>query len=179
MYCGDIRHNLDGDMPSLEQLKSQWMQLFEKTKHRNLPYEIIFSGGEPVMNKDFLPFVQWLHENYRSYLRKLMLASNGSAGLTHYLKLFSFIDSITLSTHTEFFDDERFFSIAEQLSKFARKQKEKYFLVNIMCEPWAEKSVARFIDRCRRRGINYFETKNIDLSRRTRDYPTFKIKEYD
>ena len=33
MYCGPMRHSVDEEMPSLEQLKSQWIQIFAKTKH--------------------------------------------------------------------------------------------------------------------------------------------------
>lgn len=179
MYCGDIRHNTDGDMPNLEQLKSQWIQIFEKTKHRKLLYALVFSGGEPVINKDFLPFVTWLNDNYKQYLGPMGLVSNGSASLKHYLKLFKIIDYFTFSTHTEFFDDEKFFALSQGLAKYARKTSGKYFILNIMHEPWAKKSIPKFIDLCRRRGINYFETKHIDMSRCTRDYPIFKIKKYE
>lgn len=179
MYCGPLRHSVDAEMPSLEQLKSQWIQIFAKTKHRKLLYQIVFSGGEPVVNKDFLPFIDWLHENYSEYLYETGLITNGSASQDHYLKLFKNLNYITFSTHTEFMDVEKFFSTAKTLSRYSRTNNDKYFMVNIMHEPWAKNTVQDFITRCKRSGINYSETEHILMSRRTRDYPIFKIKEYD
>ena len=80
---------------------------------------------------------------------------------------------------TKFMDEEKFFTTAKTLSKFSRANSGKYFMINIMHEPWAKNTVQGFITRCKRSGINYSETERIDLSRKTRDYPIFKIKEYD
>jgi hypothetical protein len=76
-------------------------------------------------------------------------------------------------------DEEKFFATAKTLSRYSRTNNDKYFMVNIMHEPWAKNTVQDFITRCKRSGINYSETEHILMSRRTRDYPIFKIKEYD
>ena len=64
MYCGDFLHDQVSPVSSLETLQGHWQQIFEKTKHIGRLYKISFTGGEPVINKNFMPFVSWLRENY-------------------------------------------------------------------------------------------------------------------
>jgi hypothetical protein len=47
-----------------------------------LQYKIAFTGGEVTANKDFLPFLEWLRDNYNKYLSQLLITTNGSATAT-------------------------------------------------------------------------------------------------
>jgi|688.fasta_scaffold877913_2 organic radical activating enzyme len=180
MYCPDKRHEYNtGKMLSLEEMQDYWTQVYEKTRHLNKPYKITISGGEPTINKNLVPMLQWLQTTYRKKIANIGLASNGSASLNFYLKLFEYFDWIAFSTHTEFLDEEKFFYSAIECNKFAKSNKGKTFMIKIMGEPWAKNSIQRFIDTCNNNAIHYDLCNNIDMNYRSRNYPIFHVKEYD
>ena len=180
MYCGDIRHEYKkGSMPDLEEMQNYWTQVYEKTKHLNKPYKLVISGGEPTINKNLLPMLEWLHTNYGKEIIQIGICTNGSASLSHYLKLFKYLNFIAFSTHTEFFDEEKFFETAIACNKFANADPEKSLMIKIMDEPWAPTSVNRFVNICKENNMHYDLCTNLNMDRKTRNYPIFKIKAYD
>jgi molybdenum cofactor biosynthesis enzyme MoaA len=180
MYCGDIRHEYNkGKVLSLEELQTYWMQIYQKTKHLNKSYKLVLSGGEPTVNKNLLPFVKWLCENFNDKIFQLGLCTNGSASVSHYLKLFEYFTWISFSTHTEYLDEERFFDSAIACNVYAQKTNTKSFMIKIMPEPWANNSIQKFIQLCQQNNIQYDLADHIDTARQTRSYPIFKIKKYD
>jgi MoaA/NifB/PqqE/SkfB family radical SAM enzyme len=174
MYCGPDRHNVNGEITSLDKLQAYWTQIYEKTKHRNKKYNIQINGGEPTVNKNLIPFLQWLTTEYKEQIVYIGVSSNGSASKNYYLNLLKYVSGLVLSTHTEHMDETKFFDTAIACTKHAVYNK-KLFEVNIMDEPWAGENIARFVDTCQKFKINY-AIYNIDMSRRSRDYPVFKIK---
>lgn len=177
MYCGEFLHDATSPVKSLEQLQSDWIQVYEKTKHVGKKYRISFTGGEPVINKNFMPFVHWLHENYNQYFNSMRLTSNGTASKEYYLKIFKDLTSITLSTHTEssVFDVDRFVDIAVACNAFAQQYPEKSFMVNIMEEYWAVDTIKQLIDKLKHHNIR-FSINRINYHRSgSRKYPVFIV----
>jgi hypothetical protein len=174
MYCSTELHNSNGEITSLDKLKNYWGQLYEKTKHRNKKYNLQLGGGEPTVNKNLIPFLQWLNENYNNEVAYIGLVSNGSASKKYYLNLFNYISGLTFSTHTEHMIEDKFFDTAIACAKYA-VYNNKLFELSIMDEPWAKEDIKRFVSKCEKLRINY-AIYNIDMSLRTRDYPIFKIK---
>ena len=86
MYCSPEWHDSSSRFKSLEELQNAWLTIFDKTKNLNLPYKISFTGGELTANKNFLPFVTWLKNNYSEYLFKVLATTNGSASTGYYQK---------------------------------------------------------------------------------------------
>jgi len=162
-------------MPSLELLQNRWQEVFKKTSHKNLKYKIAMSGGEVLINRDFLPFIKWLTTNYGQHLHNIGITSNGTVSKSHYLKVFEFVNFITLSTHTESMDIDKFFDKAKALNKFAASHPGKFFMVNIMQEFWAVDKIKHMIDLCHENNI-YYGISAIDHTRQTRKYPIFKIR---
>lgn len=175
MYCGDQLHDNHSPVMPLADLQQHWIQIFEKTKHLNLPYKISITGGEAVINKDFKPFVTWLSENYQSQIKTIGVTSNGTSSKNYYLELFKKLTFLTLSTHTETMDVARFIDIAIACNAYTQATPGKFFMVNIMEEYWAVDTIKQLIDMCEEHKIRY-SINRIDYYRPgAKQYPVFVI----
>ena len=172
MYCPPERHTDQNDLLNLDQLQNYWLQIHQKTQHKNLPYKIGFSGGEMIINRDFLPFIKWLNENYNHCIQSLTVSTNGSGSQNYYLKLFEHIHMMAFSTHTEYIDDNKFWAICVACADYARNN-NKMFMINIMDEFWAEDRVNGYIKFCQDNNINYAK-KTVDYNLKTRSIPIFR-----
>jgi len=178
MYCPTYLHDNSSPLPSLDELKWQWEQMFEKTKHKNMLYKINLSGGELTTNKNLLPFLQWLTDHYKQYIKTIGFISNGSASKEIYLRLFNYVNYISFSTHTEHIDTDKFFTNASACAYYAKNTEGKSFMVNIMEEFWAGEDIKKYITLCNELNIDYSISK-IDYSVQTREIPIFKNKTND
>lgn len=161
MYCPKNRHDHHSDMPTLETLKSYWLQVIKKTKHLEKKYQLFLTGGELTVNNDFLPFIEWLIQNYRDQLYPLSVLSNGSASKNYYLNLFQSVDHLVFSTHTEEMNLSKFVDTAIACNAYSKTIPGKFFMLNIMEEYWAEKEVKYLIDICHENNIKYSISKII------------------
>lgn len=175
MYCPDDRHDNTTAFPELEQMKSHWQQIFDKTKHLGLPYKISWSGGEPTLWKNFSPLINWIRSEYGSYIKQMGTISNGSASTKYYLKLFSYLDYLTFSTHTEYMDEGKFFATAQECQRYA-VDNNKSFMINIMEEYWDPDTSKRLIDLCKSNHINFHVSRIRYNLPGTRTYPILKVK---
>lgn len=167
MYCPSAYHDKDpGTLYSLEILQEKWQVFYNKTKHLNLPYKIAITGGEPTANKNFLPFIDWLKQNYQK-IEDIIVTSNGSASTNYYKKLANYIDNLSLSFHSEFTDELEFFTKAQELSVHF-KTINKYFHINIMKESWNDERIKLFVEYLEKHNINY-SVNNVDETVGVRD----------
>jgi hypothetical protein len=173
MYCPPTRHQIDPDMLSLNELQKYWIQIYEKTNHQKKPYKINFSGGEVTINKNFSPFLTWLHTHYGHNIKQMGVTTNGSASKSYYLNLFKNLNFISFSTHTEHINEDKFFESAVACAAYAKVTPGKSFMVNIMEEFWAESKVKQYREFCKTNNINYSISK-IDYGLQTRPIPIFK-----
>jgi sulfatase maturation enzyme AslB (radical SAM superfamily) len=173
MYCPTQRHQSANDMLSLDELQRRWITTYDKTKHLNKLYKISFSGGEVTINKNFLPFLNWLTTHYGNKIAQMGVTTNGSASTSYYLNLFNHLNYISFSTHTEHINEKRFFDTAAACAEFARAHPNKSFMVNIMEEFWATDQVKKYTDYCVQNNITYSISK-IEYKFKTRDIPIFK-----
>lgn len=110
-YCGDDRHfmmNSKTKFKSLETMKEHWLTLYEQLKSVTEKIDIHFSGGEVTLNKNFIPFLKWLRHDF-DCIDAIGLSSNGSAGTAYYSELIKYLTHLTFSTHTEYFNEDKFF----------------------------------------------------------------------
>lgn len=170
MYCSPEWHDNSSGFKSLEELKSAWLTIFDKTKNLNLPYKIAFTGGELSANKNFLPFVTWLKDNYSEHLFKLLVTTNGSASTGYYQKMFNSVDNITFSMHTEHIDEQKFFNMILDLSQ--NLPDGKFLQVAIMNEHWNQDRIPLYTKLLDKNNISY-NVNEIDYSYQTRKYPIF------
>jgi len=134
-YCPDMWHDYHGINKSLEELQSAWMKILAVNTSKIKEYEIGFLGGENILNKNFLPFLKWLNTEYKDIIKNVGFITNGTASVKYYSEIMQYCNWITFSTHSEFMDEENFFS--KLLKVHALAQEHKCMIkVNIMNEPW-------------------------------------------
>ena len=167
MYCPEDFHSLTASTKTLEELQSAWNRIFGDSVDRGLKYKISFTGGEISINKDFLPFIKWLYENFSEHLFQVGITTNGSASEEYYLDLLKNIDFISFSTHSEFFNERKFFTNVVACYN-ATKNTTKTVQVSIMNEPWHQERINTYIEFFKQKNINYSLNK-IDFSSRIRE----------
>lgn len=173
MYCSYDWHDNTSKHKSLDELKNTWLSIFEKTHFKNLKYKMSFTGGEPTNNKNLLPFLTWLRQNFNEHIFQINLTSNGSATYKYYLKLFDLVDNISLSTHSEFFDEKQFFDKVCALNKSISKS--KFLFVNLMDEYWNRERLQYYKNILEINGIHY-SINEINYKYKTREHPVLKGK---
>jgi molybdenum cofactor biosynthesis enzyme MoaA len=173
MYCPTELHDNTSSPHSIETLQQAWQNIYKKTQHQKLPYKISFTGGEITANKNFLPFVIWLRKTYHD-IGMISITTNGSASLSHYLKLANYVESISFSTHSEHMDEQTFFKKASQINKKMIRP-EKSFHVNIMNEFWNQDRIPLYKEFLKHENISY-STDTINYKLQTRTIPIIKGK---
>lgn len=172
MYCPPAWHNnTDNAMHSLNTLQNAWTRILEKTSHLALPYKISFSGGEVTINKNFLPFVTWLKQNYQDKIFSLLLTTNGSASQSYYSKLFESVDNVSFSFHSEHADEQKFFDTVLYLKNTIGA--DKFLHVNIMNEFWNQHQIPRYVKLLQDNQISH-SVNEVDYKLQTRIVPIFK-----
>ena len=173
MYCPTRLHDDHSPHLSLDQLQKYWIDIERKTSHQGLKYKISFSGGEPTGNRDFLPFLTWLKENYGPQIHKILLTTNGSANYRYYQKLFDLVDNISFSTHSEYIDEQKFFDMVIRLRQTITAS--KFIHVNIMDEFWNRDRIPYYQKLLTDHDISHI-VNEIDYSWQIRNYPIIKGK---
>jgi organic radical activating enzyme len=166
MYCPTELHDNTSTPHSLETMQEVWRSIYNQTKHKNLPYKVSFTGGEVTANKNFLPLVQWLRSKYPEVAMVLM-TTNGSASLNHYIKLSQCVESMSFSTHSEFMNEQEFFDKVDAINSVMTRP-EKSVHVNIMDEYWNTDRIELYKKRLDKNNVSYSVNK-IDYSKKTRD----------
>lgn len=173
MYCSPEWHDNYSPHHNLETMQTVWKNIISKTQHLNLPYKVSFTGGELTTNKDFLPFVSWLRENYNQQLFKLMLTTNGSASYRYYFEMFKNIDNIAFSVHSEHIDEDKFFSKVIRLRNSIPV--DKFIQVAIMDEFWNRDRIPYYIQLLEENNVSY-TVNQINHTFQTRKIPIMKGK---
>jgi MoaA/NifB/PqqE/SkfB family radical SAM enzyme len=177
MYCPPAWHNnTDNAMHSLSTLQNAWTRILEKTSNLELPYKISFSGGEVTINKNFLPFVTWLKQNYQDKIFSLLLTTNGSASQSYYSKLFESVDNVSFSFHSEHADEQKFFDTVLYLKNTIGA--DKFLHVNIMNEFWNQHQIPHYVKLLQDNQISH-SVNEVDYKLQTRTVPIFKKDTYD
>jgi len=168
MYCSTDLHDDTSTHPDLEKLQTAWQSFYSKSRKAELPYKISFTGGEVTANKSFLPLIKYLRAGDFN-LGQLLVTTNGSASEKYYLKLANLVDSISFSTHSEFFNETEFFSKVVAVNNIMTRP-EKSVHVNIMDESWNQDRIQIYKDFLSTNNISH-SVNTIDYSQQTRSYP--------
>lgn len=168
MYCPSDWHNTTSDTKSLQQLQEHWNKIYSKKSSHLTQIQINFTGGEVTVNRDFLPFVKWLKENF-SEVTYIGVTSNGSASGRYYKELLQYVDLLTLSVHSEFFNENKFFTNLLDCVKQALKLK-RHIQVSIMDEPWNRERIKLYEQFLQKFKIDY-HVKHIHWAHQTRTEP--------
>lgn len=148
-YCPDMWHSYNSKDKSLQELQASWERILEINRSKYKKYEIAFLGGENTLNKDFLPFLRWLNHKYSDVITNIGFITNGTASVKYYSEIVEYCNWITFSTHSEFMDEEKFFTKLLKVNKIAIRARCN-LKVNIMNEPWHSdriKEYKEFLDK--------------------------------
>jgi MoaA/NifB/PqqE/SkfB family radical SAM enzyme len=167
MYCPSELHDTTSRPHNLKIMQQTWKNIYEKTQHKNLPYKISFTGGEVTANKNFLPLVRWLRNNYPN-IAMILLTTNGSASQRYYIDLCQHVESISFSTHSEFMDEQRFFETVLAINEIMIRPK-KSLHVNIMDEYWNQDRIELYKKLLEAHCISY-TVNSIDYDSSTRTF---------
>jgi MoaA/NifB/PqqE/SkfB family radical SAM enzyme len=172
MYCPPELHDTTSRPHDLDTMKTAWQNIYQKTNSHDLPYKISFSGGEVTANKNFLPLIEWIRNNYKN-VTMIVITTNGSASTGYYLKLAEYVEAISFSTHSEFMDEGKFFTTAKELNKVMIRP-TKSFHVNIMDEFWNREGIERYKQILEEHNISY-SVNEIEYKYQTRTYPLERV----
>ena len=171
MYCPSELHDDFSKPHDLETMKTAWQNIYKKSTSRNLPFKINFTGGEVTANKNLLPLVQWLRNEYKD-IKYIAISSNGSASKNYYLKLADKVESISFSTHSEHMNEQEFFNKSLAVNQVMVRP-AKSFHVNIMDEYWNQHRILMYKKWLSDHDISH-SVNFINLDKKTRDYPIMK-----
>ena len=173
MYCPPSLHDNHSKHLTLEQFKTYWQDIYNKTISKGLKYKISFTGGEVTSNKYFLPFLKWLKENYNDNIDRILVSSNGSATYKYYLRMYELVENISFSVHSEFIHETKFFDMIVKLKE--KIPPEKFIHVNVMNEYWNTNRIVKYKEILETHNISY-SVPEVHLTRPVRLYPVFKGK---
>jgi organic radical activating enzyme len=129
--------------------------LIEDRFTKGKPVNFIISGGEPTVNKNFMPWLQYLN----SCGHKVSLHSNGTRLPNYYREVVHFGD-LNLSVHYEAWDQMKFLKVVEAIVKTKVEHNERtgHLEVKIMMKPGTTeytidfeqklKAIPKFTDYC-------------------------------
>lgn len=155
-YCPDEWHNKTSRDWTLDELKSGWKRIADSIPNKNVKFAITYSGGEPTISDNFLPFNEWLRENYNC--ASIQLTTNGTRPSKYYKRLLTMINGITFSIHSEFSNERKLFTNILAAHKYARENKPFHnssVTVNFMYEPWDKERQEQYKQFFEREQIKY------------------------
>lgn len=141
-YCPPDLHDDHSAHPSINTLKQIWNNFYQRTCSSNLPYKVVFTGGEVTANKSFLPLIEFLKNNNFN-IGQLLVSTNGSASTAYYLRLAELVDAISFSIHSEFWNESKFFETVIAVNQVMPRPKKSCH-VNIMDEHWNRGNFDRY-----------------------------------
>jgi pyruvate-formate lyase-activating enzyme len=142
-YCPDMWHSYNSRLKPLGELQAAWLRILEVNKSKHKKYELGFLGGENTLNKDFLPFIAWLYNEHHDIIANIGFTTNGTASVKYYTEIMKYCDWITFSTHSEFINEEKFFTKIIKINKLSKSLKCN-IKVNIMDEPWHRERIKEY-----------------------------------
>jgi hypothetical protein len=145
-------HSYKAKDKSLEELQQAWLRIIEVNRTNLKKYELSFLGGENTLNKNFLPFLKWLHQNFKDSITNIGFVTNGTAAIKYYKEAINYCNWITFSIHSEFINEDKFFKTVTEVNELSKKTNCS-IKVNIMNEPWNQDRIPIY--------KNYLDAMNI------------------
>jgi organic radical activating enzyme len=159
-YCFPARHNYIKSnnylLKTAKELKKYWEIVYDSIDPSRL-IDMRISGGEPTLNKNLLDFIKHI-SGYKN-VNKVGIISNGSASTSLYLQLIPYITTLSISLHSEFFNEKKIFDRLYKCSQHPLVQSRDCLLhVLIMNEP--NTRIGLYEDFCVKHNI-YYTVQNI------------------
>lgn len=144
-YCPDIWHDNTSPHKTLDELQQAWRKLMKSVEKIEKQIFLSVLGGEPTMNPNLIPFLQWVRKDFNSHNAIIQVFSNGTATVEYYQTLIEYAN-ITFSTHSEFMNEAKFFTTVTKTQQHANTNNLGYQVdVVIMNEEWNQERIKHYI----------------------------------
>jgi organic radical activating enzyme len=144
-YCPDVWHDKTSPHKTLEELQQAWCKLIKSLEKVDKQISVSVLGGEPTMNPNLIPFLQWVRKDFSHLNIIINVYSNGTATVEYYQSLIENA-GVVFSTHSEFMNEAKFFSTVTKVQQYATKNKLLYGTsVIIMNEDWNQERIKHYI----------------------------------
>jgi len=154
-YCSPEWHNTTAPHWTLDQLKLAWNNLCKANEYRpGTQFSIAISGGEPTMNPDLMPWVQWIREQHNNKIRYLSVASNATQTVEYYKQLSQYVSLIDFGIHSEYVAEKRFFKLVEEVHAHSKANGLAQVRVLIPDEYWHRERTSQYVEYLTKKGIN-------------------------
>ena len=106
---------------------------------------LVVLGGEPTMNPDLIPFLQWITQEMEPSNIVIAVITNGTATVEYYQTLIEHAD-IGFSTHSEFMNEAKFFATVTKTQQYANTHNLGHHAhVLIMNEEFNQENIKHYI----------------------------------
>lgn len=177
-YCDTAFHSTTSKPKTLEILQDEWTKIYNLVP-KNKKIKLNYLGGEPTANKNLVPLIDWINENFGHRILISGVSTNGSAPLKIYKKLIEKVYYITFSVHSEFYNEKQFFKNVIETKKLTLGT-DKIVNVNVMDEGWNSDRISVYQEWLTRFKIDH-KIMKINWNRAHRLIPIHnaKTEEYD
>ena len=121
----------EGTIPlptDVELLKKNFSALFDRYKEHGIDqFEILLTGGEPTLWKEFPIMLEFFRKNYNIVIRTL---TNGYKNLEWWKQYAKFFDHVEISVHNENSNIDHIISVADYLF-----ESETMVVANVLMDP--------------------------------------------
>ena len=157
-YCTGWMHSTTAPFNKLEQYKktaafiNEYYEIYGMFSNLDFRPAISFTGGEPTINPDFFPLVDYMRETYPHI--PLSVTTNGTWGHERCKKLAATMKNITISYHAEGSDKQK--ELFKKNVLWLKANYPKPIRINVMMhvDHWDE-CVALIEDFLKPNGVNY------------------------
>ena len=144
-YCPDVWHDKTSPHKTLDELQQAWRKLMKSLEKVEKQILLTVLGGEPTMNPNLIPFLQWIRKDFNPFNVIISVITNGTATVEYYQTLIEYAD-IAFSTHSEFMNEAKFFATVNQTQQHANTNNLSYQThVLIMNEEWNQENIENYV----------------------------------
>ena len=133
-YCWYWVHNKTDPHKKLDIMKRVVDQVHDNWSDNKM-IRWSFGGGEPTVNPDFLPLIEYI-KGLGDYV---LAVSNGSRNAEYYTQLAYAVDCVQLSLHFEFWKSDNFINNVAAILRVFKERKDGWMDIKIMCTPGSVK----------------------------------------
>ena len=155
-YCPDVWHDKTSAHKTLDELQQAWRRLMKSLEKVEKQIVLTVLGGEPTMNPNLIPFLQWIRKDW-NYLNVIIsVMTNGTATVEYYQTLIEHAN-IGFSTHSEFMNEAKFFATVN-------KTHQHIIANNLLHQTWVTIMNEEFNQENIKHYIQYLTTHKISWS---------------
>ena len=175
-YCPDVWHDKTSPHKTLNELQQAWFKLMKTLGKIKKKISLTVLGGEPTMNPNLIPFLQWIRKDFNPLNVIISVITNGTATVEYYQTLIEHAD-IGFSTHSEFMNEAKFFATVTKTQQYANTHNLGHHAhVLIMNEEFNQERIQHYIEYLMKQKISHHVAPIEPVERLGSNWPLQDIK---